>query len=285
MVSGPGLVGGRAGDLAAVPLQGADRGDDRGRAAGEHLGDLAAGHALAPLVDGELPLLDLVALLLGQLDDRRAGDALEDGAGLGGDDVAVGVDEVHVHPAELLDVLPLGDVEEDHLVAAVGGGLLLRDQRAGVVAAGLGRAHAAAAGAGVVLGEPQGERLDPALEVGARRGGDHHERHVLRRADPEEHLRGDHERPQVEALLPRPLRAPSAGRPRRARRRPARSPPAPAPGTPAGARTAPSAWRSPRGGRSRSTRPRAGRPSCPRRSPARSAARRSPGPGSAARTS
>ena len=73
--------------------------------------------------------------LLGELDDRRAGDALQDRAGLRGDDVAVGVDEVHVHPAELLDVRALGGVEEDHLVAALGDRLLLGDQRAGVVAA------------------------------------------------------------------------------------------------------------------------------------------------------
>ena len=114
-------------DLAAVPLQLADRGDDRGGAAREDLDDVAAGHAVAPLVDGEPALLDLVAELAGELDDAGAGDALEDRADLGGDDVAVGVDEVHVHAAELLDVLALLGVEEDHLVAAVGGGLLLGD--------------------------------------------------------------------------------------------------------------------------------------------------------------
>ena len=92
-------------------------------------------------------------------------------------------------------------------------GLLLRDQGAGVVAAGLGRTHAAAAGAGVLLGEPQRHRLHAALEVGAGRARDHHEGDVLGRAHAEERLGGEHERPDVEALLPRRVRAPSAGRP------------------------------------------------------------------------
>src|SRR6478735_8241178 len=166
---------------AAVPLELTDGRDHRGGAAGEDLGDVTAGDALAPLVDGELPLLDLVTHLASELDDAGAGDALEDGAGLGGDDVAVGVHEVHVHAAELLDVLALLAVEEDDLVAAVGGRLLLGDQRAGVVAARLGRAHAAATGAGVLLGEPQRDRLHAALEVGARGVGDDHERDVLGR--------------------------------------------------------------------------------------------------------
>src|SRR6478735_159895 len=156
---------GRARHLAAGPVQAADRGDDRGGAAGEDLRDPAAGDAVAPLVDGELPLLDLMAELAGELYDRRAGDALEDRAGLGRDDVPVVVHEVHVHAAELLDVLALLAVEEDDLVAAVRAGLLLRDERRRVVAAGLRRTHAAAAGPGVLLGQPQRDRLQAALEV------------------------------------------------------------------------------------------------------------------------
>ena len=260
-------------DLAAVPHQLADRRDDGGGAAREDLGDPTAGDALAPLVDRDLPLDDLVAHLAGELDDRRPGDALEDGAGLGGHDGAVVVDEVHVHAAELLDVLALLGVEEHHLVTAVAGGLLLGDQRARVVAAGLRRAHAAPAGARVVLGEPQGDRLDATLEVGAGRRRDHHERDVLCWADAEERLGGDHERPEVEALLALGTRHPALvhldervdgldevdrvelweGQPR--------------------GRPRPSAWRSPRDGTSRWTRRRAGRPSSPRRSPARSAGR------------
>src|SRR4051812_29940394 len=54
-------------DLAAGPLQRADRRHDGGGAAGEDLGDLAGGDALAPLVDGEPALLDLVTGLPGDL--------------------------------------------------------------------------------------------------------------------------------------------------------------------------------------------------------------------------
>ena len=51
-----------AGDrLAAVPLERADRRDDRRRAAREHLGDRAVGGAVAPLVDADAPLVDVVA--------------------------------------------------------------------------------------------------------------------------------------------------------------------------------------------------------------------------------
>src|SRR5690349_2278753 len=53
---------------AAPPAELADRRDDGRGAAGEDLGDLAAGHAVAPLVDREPALLDLVAHLAGQLD-------------------------------------------------------------------------------------------------------------------------------------------------------------------------------------------------------------------------
>src|SRR3712207_7441215 len=51
---------------------------------------------------------------------------------------AVVVDEVEVHPTELLDVATLDRVEEDDLVVALVDRLLLRSQRARVVAAGLG---------------------------------------------------------------------------------------------------------------------------------------------------
>ena len=61
----------------------------------------------------------------------------------GRDHRAVGVHEEHVHAAELVDVLVLDRVEEDHLVAAVLGRLLLRQQAGRVVAAALGRARAA----------------------------------------------------------------------------------------------------------------------------------------------
>jgi hypothetical protein len=57
-------------DRAAVPAQFADRGDDRGGAAGEDLGDLTGAGPVLPLLDGDAPLLGLQAELLGELQDR-----------------------------------------------------------------------------------------------------------------------------------------------------------------------------------------------------------------------
>src|SRR6478735_1413273 len=65
-------------DRSPRPAQLADRRDDGGGAAREDLEDLAAGSPLLPLLDRDAPLLGLEALLLGDLEDRAAGDALED---------------------------------------------------------------------------------------------------------------------------------------------------------------------------------------------------------------
>ena len=71
------------------------------------------------------------AELLGELEDRAAGDALEDRAGeLGGDEAAVPGDEEEVHATELLDVGVRRGVEEDRLVAAVLDALELARERA-----------------------------------------------------------------------------------------------------------------------------------------------------------
>lgn len=83
--------------------------------------------------------------------------------------VLLGVHEVEVHAAELLDPLVLDRVEVGDLGAAVGGGLGLGEEGSGVVAAGLGVAHAAGDGADAVLREPDGDRLHAAGEVGAER--------------------------------------------------------------------------------------------------------------------
>ena len=102
------------------------------------------------------------AHVLGDLDHGGAGDALQDGAAQrGGDERAVLHHEEDVHAAELLDPLVVELVQEEDLVAALGLGLLLGDQRRGVVAAALGGAGAAAAGAGVFAGEPDGHGLEP----------------------------------------------------------------------------------------------------------------------------
>ena len=81
--------------------------------------------------------------------------------------------EEQVHTAHLLDVAAFDGVQPHHLVAAVIGGLGLRQQRGGVVAAELGRAGAAGAGPHVFGGQPHADRLDAALEVRAGRRGDH----------------------------------------------------------------------------------------------------------------
>ena len=92
---------------------------------------------------------------------ERAGDALEDRAGqLGRDDAPVLHDEEEVHPAELLDVGVRRGVEEDDLVAAVLDRLGLAGEAGGVVAAALGRAGAALAGARVVGRDPERHGLE-----------------------------------------------------------------------------------------------------------------------------
>src|SRR3954468_2571848 len=167
-------------DLPATPLERPHRGDHGGGAAGEHLADPARCHTLTPLVDGDAALLDRVAELAAELDDGVAGDPLEDGSrGLRGHDAAVVAYEVEVHAAELLDVPALGGVEERDLVAALLDRLLLRDQRAGVVAPGLRGTHPAAPGAGVGLAEPDRHRVDAGCEVRPGGRADHHVGDVL----------------------------------------------------------------------------------------------------------
>ena len=89
-------------------------------------------------------------------------------------------------------------------------------ERSGVVAAALGGAGSAAAGAGVFARDPDGDGLEFAAEVVAGRGGDHAEGDLARRPDAQEGLGGDHERAQVQGF------AVAGGDPFLVRRRPAR---------------------------------------------------------------
>ena len=114
---------------------------------------------------------------------------------------AVVEDEEDVHAAELLDPPAFGGVEEDDLVAAVPDRLGLGDEARGVIAAAFGGARAAGRGAGVVVREPDADRLLAALEIGADRRGDHHEPIFRRRADAEKGLAREHEGAQVEAAV------------------------------------------------------------------------------------
>src|SRR5699024_3669510 len=103
-----------------------DRGDDGGGTAGEPLDDLAGLDAVAHLVEGDLAFVHLAAPRPGELDDRAAGDSLEDGSGKSrGVQRAVGGDEEGVHPAEFFDAGARRGIEETHLVATVLRGDLL----------------------------------------------------------------------------------------------------------------------------------------------------------------
>lgn len=194
----------------AGELDQADRGDDRGRAAGEDLGERAVLGIGLPLVDGDATLLGLVTEILGELQKRVTGDAREQGAGeLGGHD-AVPVHEVQVHAAQFLDPLVLHGVEVGDLVAALRGGLGLGEQGRSVVAAGLGVAHAAGDGTHAVLGQPDGDRLDAAGEVGTGGRCDDDEEVLVGRAHAQADLGRDHERAQVQRLLAAVRRHPGA---------------------------------------------------------------------------
>ncbi len=187
--------------LGARALDRADRGDDRGRAAGEDLGQGAVLRVALPLVDGDAALLRPVTEVTGDGQEGVPGDTLQDGAGEGRGDDLVAVHEVQVHAAEFLDPLALHRVQVADLGTALGRRLRLGEQGRGVVAAGLGVTHAAGHGTDVVLGDPDGHRLHATGEVGAGRGGDDHEQVLAGGLHAQADLRGEHERPQVEGLL------------------------------------------------------------------------------------
>src|SRR5215475_6890144 len=95
----------------------------------------------------------------------------------------------------------LDRVEPDHLVTTLAGGLGLGDEGRGVVAGAFRLARAAGRGAAVVLGEPDGDRLDAAGEVGAGGRGDEDKETLGSGPDPETDLGRHHERAQVKAVL------------------------------------------------------------------------------------
>ena len=197
--------------------------------------------------------------------------------------LVVGGHHVDVHPAQLLQPGVLGGVGEHHLVAAVLGRLLLGDQAGGVVPAALGRSGAAGRGTGVAGGDPDAHRPHPGGEVRPGRAGDAAVGDPLRGAHAEERLGGEHERPQVEALLGRAGTQLGVGGDQGVDAGQEVRPPA-APAGPAGAAERQSARRSGPAGTARRCRRRAGRPSGPRRPPGRSAAPRWPGRARTART-
>src|SRR5205823_12706375 len=121
-------AGGAAADeeIATGGTHLADRRDDRRRAAGKSLFQLSAGGVGAPLLDRVGLLAHARAGILGQRDDRIAGDTGQDRAEWRRRERTVVEHEAHVHAAEFLDVAALDRIEVDHLIAAVLYGLGLR---------------------------------------------------------------------------------------------------------------------------------------------------------------
>jgi len=118
-------------------------------------------------------LADRLVLVHEELEDRGTRAALEDGLSQGrGADGAVGVDDEEVHAAELVDGRVGFRVEEADLRETLLARLNLREPAGRVVAASLGRAHAAGAGTVVVAVDPDIDRVEAALEVRAHRRGD-----------------------------------------------------------------------------------------------------------------
>ena len=143
------------------------------------------------LLDGDAALLRLIAEVLGQLEDGIAGDAGEDGAvEHRGDDLAVD-DEHHVHGADFLDVLLLHAVQPQHLRVALFLGDLAGADGGRVVAAGLGKADAAAHGADVLVLHVDVHRGEAAGVVRARGREDDVELVGVRRMHAEHGVHGN----------------------------------------------------------------------------------------------
>src|SRR5262249_49907369 len=134
-------------EIAAVELDRADRRQYRRGTAGKALSEPPACGILAPLAEGIGLLTHRDPRVLGQGDDRVAGDAVEDRvADRWRLHRAVAKDKENVHAAKFLDPAVLDGVEKHDLLAAVPVSLLLRQQAGGVVAAALRRPGAARAG-------------------------------------------------------------------------------------------------------------------------------------------
>eukprot|EP01022_Parablepharisma_sp_SALTPOND_P029773 TRINITY_DN7455_c1_g2_i1.p1 TRINITY_DN7455_c1_g2~~TRINITY_DN7455_c1_g2_i1.p1 ORF type:complete len:841 (-),score=220.45 TRINITY_DN7455_c1_g2_i1:648-3170(-) len=187
------------GDVRAPVVDGAHRADHRGGASAKGLVQLARFLGFDHLVDGQLALADGNAPVLAQGDDRVAGDPGQDGAGeRAGDDFAVD-DEEHVHGAHFLDALLVAGVQPQHLGEALGVGLFGGQQAGGVVAHGLGLAHAAGRGAHVLLLHVDLHRIEALGVIGPHRPHDHVVEVLGADLDPQAGLGGDDRGPDVEA--------------------------------------------------------------------------------------
>ncbi len=182
-----------------------DRGDDSGGAARKHLGDLAGGGFLLPLVDINPAFLDRESGINSQLQQRIPCDPGQQGTGqLRGDQPrrsAAAEHEEDVHATHLFDIAAFHSVQPHHLVASVLGGFGLRQQRGGVVAAELGRTGAARTGPYILRRNPDADRGDAALEVRTGRRGDQQVTVLGGRPHAQSRLGGEDERPQIQRLL------------------------------------------------------------------------------------
>ena len=133
-----------------------------------------------------------------QSQDGIPGDSRENGFALGGDQRAVFEDKDNVHTAQFFQVVTFCRIQEQHLMAAVFGGLRLSQQRRGIVAARFGRPCPPATSAGVVRGEPNRNRGSVTSEVGTYRRRDQVVRDFFGRADTQESFLGKHKRAHVE---------------------------------------------------------------------------------------
>ena len=181
-------------DIEPLPFETIQRDNDSGGTTGEDLGNAARLDACEQFSQADGVLNDRPTGVTQHADDGAAGGALENRAGqTRGAHRPVGVNHHDVHAAELFEILLQDIVEKADLITTLYIGLPLRKQGGGVVTPGLGRTRASTAGTVVFSGDPDGDGLEAIGEVGARGRGDDVVVNDLRRAHPQEGLRGEGE--------------------------------------------------------------------------------------------
>ena len=142
-------------------------------------------------------MLDRVAEVLRDRDERTARDRRQDAVGFRRDELAVLRDEQEVRTARLLNVRARSSIEVHVLVEAL---LVCEDVRIEahrVVQAGLDVARAVRCSA-VIIADADRDRLDAVLEVRADRRAEQAELVLIRRLDADDRARSEEIRTQVE---------------------------------------------------------------------------------------
>ena len=171
----------------------ADRGDDRCGAAQAALGE----GSVLDFLQGDFALGDAEAqVIAGNGDQGAAGDGGQDGGGLGHDQVAVLGDEEDVGAAGFLDLGAGCRIQVDIFSEAPVVGVHDGVQAHGIVEAGLD-VPGAAWSCPVKVGDPDGNGLGAALEVGAHRRAEDAEHVVLSGLYPDDRGNAEHIRTQV----------------------------------------------------------------------------------------